>query len=123
MLYRLVPSLIKEKKVYIAESPLYEITAGKNTFFAYSDNEKTQILSKIKGKYKIQRSKGLGENQPEMMWETTMNPKTRRLILVTPDTVEKTQEKFELLLGENLKGRKEYIEEYGHLYIDLSDIS
>ncbi len=123
MLYRLVPSLIKEKKVYIAESPLYEITAGKNTFFAYSDNEKTQILSKIKGKYKIQRSKGLGENQPEMMWETTMNPKTRRLILVTPDTVEKTQEKFELLLGENLKGRKEFIEEYGHLYIDLSDIS
>ncbi len=123
MLYRLVPSLIKEKKVYIAESPLYEITAGKNTFFAYSDNEKIQILSKIKGKYKIQRSKGLGENQPEMMWETTMNPKTRRLILVTPDTVEKTQEKFELLLGENLKGRKEYIEEYGHLYIDLSDIS
>ena len=123
MLYRLVPSLIKEKKVYIAESPLYEITAGKNTFFAYSDNEKTQILSKIKGKYKIQRSKGLGENQPEMMWETTMNPKTRRLILVTPDTVEKTQEKFELLLGENLKGRKEYIEEYGHLYIDLTDIS
>ena len=123
MLYRLVPSLIKEKKVYIAESPLYEITAGKNTLFAYSDNEKTQILSKIKGKYKIQRSKGLGENQPEMMWETTMNPKTRRLILVTPDTVEKTQEKFELLLGENLKGRKEFIEEYGHLYIDLSDIS
>ena len=80
-------------------------------------------LYSIKGKYKIQRSKGLGENQPEMMWETTMNPKTRRLILVTPDTVEKTQEKFELLLGENLKGRKEFIEEYGHLYIDLSDIS
>lgn len=123
MLYRLVPTLIKEKKVYIAESPLYEITAGKNTYFAYSDNEKTQILSKIKGKYKIQRSKGLGENQPEMMWETTMNPKTRRLILVTPDTVENTQEKFELLLGENLKGRKEFIEEFGHLYIDLSDIS
>ncbi len=123
MLYRLVPTLIKEKKVYIAESPLYEITAGKNTYFAYSDSEKTQILSKIKGKYKIQRSKGLGENQPEMMWETTMNPKTRRLILVTPDTVENTQEKFELLLGENLKGRKEFIEEFGHLYIDLSDIS
>ena len=123
MLYRLVPTLIKEKKVYIAESPLYEITAGKNTYFAYSDSEKTQILSKIKGKYKIQRSKGLGENQPEMMWETTMNPKTRRLILVTPDTVENTQEKFELLLGENLKGRKKFIEEFGHLYIDLSDIS
>ena len=123
MFYKLVPSLISEKKVYIAESPLYEITTNKKTFFAYSENEKLKILTKLKSKYKIQRSKGLGENQPEMMWETTMNPETRRLILVTPDNIEETQKKFELLLGENLKGRKEFIEEFGHLYIDLSDIS
>ena len=107
MLYRLVPTLISEKKVYIAESPLYEITSGKDTYFAYTENEKTQILSKLKGKYTIQRSKGLGENQPEMMWETTMNPETRHLIMVTPDLAELTKQKFELLLGENLKGRKD----------------
>ncbi len=123
MLYRLVPTLISEKKVYIAESPLYEITSGKDTYFAYTENEKTQILSKLKGKYTIQRSKGLGENQPEMMWETTMNPETRRLIMVTPDLAELTKQKFELLLGENLKGRKEFIESDGYKYLDLADIS
>lgn len=123
MLYRLVPTLISERKVYIAESPLYEITAGKKTYFAYTESEKADFLSKIKGKYKIQRSKGLGENQPEMMWETTMNPESRRLIMVTPEDVKATQDKFELLLGENLKGRKEYIEEEGYRYIDFSDIS
>ena len=123
MLYRLVPTLIEEKKVYIAESPLYEIINGKNTYFAYSDSEKNNIVSKLKGKVKINRSKGLGENQPEMMWETTMNPETRRLILVTPDDVQRTQEIFELLLGENLAGRKEFIAEEGYKYLDLTDIS
>lgn len=123
MLYRLVPTLIHEKKVYIAESPLYEITNGKQTYFAYSDNEKSEILGKLKGKTKISRSKGLGENQPEMMWETTMNPETRRLVLVTPDDAKRTQEMFELLLGENLSGRKEFIAEEGHKYLELTDIS
>ena len=124
MLYRLVPTLIKEKKVFIAESPLYEITCGKDTYFAYSDSEKNSITAKLKNKkYKINRSKGLGENQPEMMWETTMNPETRRLILVSEDEAEKTQQKFELLLGENLKGRKEFIETEGYRYLDLSDLS
>jgi len=123
MLYRLVPTLIKEKKVFIAESPLFEINCGKETYFAYSDAEKSEIISKLKGKYTIQRSKGLGENQPDMMWETTMNPRTRRLIQVLPSDAEKTQEVFELLLGENLKGRKTHIEEDGYKYIDFSDIS
>ncbi len=123
MLYRLVPTLIKEKKVFIAESPLFEITSGKNTYFAYSEAEKTSIISKLKGKYTIQRSKGLGENQPEMMWETTMNPQTRRLIQVMPSDEDITQQVFELLLGENLKGRKEHIEQEGYKYIDFSDIS
>ncbi|AMJ40560.1 DNA gyrase/topoisomerase IV subunit B [Anaerotignum propionicum] len=123
MLYRLVPTLIYEKKVYIAESPLYEITNGKQTYFAYSDNEKAEILGKLKGKTKINRSKGLGENQPEMMWETTMNPETRRLVLVTPDDAKRTQEMFELLLGENLSGRKEFIAEEGYKYLELTDIS
>ena len=123
MLYRLVPTLIKEKKVFIAESPLFEITSGKNTYFAYSEAEKASIISKLKGKYTIQRSKGLGENQPEMMWETTMNPQTRRLIQVMPSDEEITQQVFELLLGENLKGRKEHIESEGYKYIDFSDMS
>jgi len=122
MLYRLAPSLIEKKKVYIAESPLYEITAGKETFFAYSDAEKNTVVSKLKGKCKIQRSKGLGENEPEMMWQTTMNPKTRKLVQVLPDDAKKTQEMFDTLLGDNLKGRKEFIEKFGHQYIDLGEI-
>lgn len=123
MLYRLTPTLIHAKKVFIAESPLYEIINGKNTYFAYSETEKGQILGKLKGKVKVNRSKGLGENQPEMMWETTMNPETRRLILVTPDEAERTQKMFELLLGENLSGRKEFIAEEGYKYLDMTDIS
>lgn len=122
MLYRLVPTLIEEKKVFIAESPLYEITAGKKTFFAYSEKEKVDIINKIDSKYHIQRSKGLGENEPEMMWQTTMNPKTRKLVQVLPEDVEKTKEMFEMLLGDNLKGRKEYIEQNGYKYIDLADV-
>ncbi|MCI5892275.1 MAG: toprim domain-containing protein [Clostridiales bacterium] len=123
MLYRLVPSLIDRGYVYIAESPLYEINSGKNTYFAFNEQEKTDILEKIgTKKYTIQRSKGLGENQPDMMWRTTMNPETRRLIKVMPDDVEKTKEVFDLLLGDNLSGRKEHIALDGHKYIDLTDV-
>ena len=124
MLYRLTPTLIKEGKVYIAESPLYEITAGKKTHFAYTEREKAEILKKAEAagvKCNIQRSKGLGENEPEMMWQTTMNPETRRLVQVIPADAQKTQEMFEMLLGDNLRGRKSFIEEFGHLYIDLSE--
>lgn len=123
MLYRLTPTLIEQKKVYIAESPLYEITSGKNTYFAYTEKEKTDILAKLKGKYHIQRSKGLGENEPDMMWQTTMNPATRRLIQVCPEDIEKTGLVFDMLLGDDLKGRKEHIELFGHKYIDLTELS
>jgi len=123
MLYRLVPSLIDFKKVFIAESPLYEISTSKKTYFAYSEKEKSIIINKIKGKYIIQRSKGLGENEPEMMWQTTMNPETRKLILVIPEDVQKTQAVFEMLLGDNLKARKKHIELNGYKYIDLTEIS
>ena len=123
MIYRLAPTLIEKGYVYIAESPLYEIGTKDKTYFAYDEKEKTEILAKLEGKkYTIQRSKGLGENQPEMMWETTMNPETRRLIKVMPSDIEKTQEVFELLLGDNLTGRKEYIAEHGHEYIDMLDV-
>jgi len=121
MLYRLMPTLIREKKVYIAESPLYEITSARKTYFAYSDKEKNDITAKLSGKVTIQRSKGLGENEPEMMWETTMNPETRKLIRVMPTDEEKTQEMFELFQGDNLRGRKSFIEEFGHKYIDLTE--
>ncbi len=124
MLYVLTPTLIEKGYVYIAESPLYEINEedGK-THFAYSEGEKRSILKKIKSKYHLQRSKGLGENEPEMMWETTMSPETRRLVQVTPDDAEETQKTFEMFLGDDLSARKQYIEEHGHKFIDLSDVS
>ncbi len=123
MLYRLTPTLIDKHRVYIAESPLYEITSGKNTYFAYTEKEKGEILAKISGKYHIQRSKGLGENEPEMMWQTTMNPETRRLIQVCPEDVKKTAAVFDMLLGDDLSGRKKHIEENGYKYIDLTELS
>lgn len=123
MLYRLVPTLITEGRVYIAESPLYEITHKGKTFFAFDEKEKAKILSGFNGKYSIQRSKGLGENEPEMMWETTMNPETRRLIKVMPDDVEKTERYFDILLGDNLDERKVFIEENGGKYLDLLDVT
>jgi DNA gyrase subunit B len=123
MLYRLVPTLIQEEKVYIAESPLYEITYKNKSYFAYSNKEKADITAKMNGKFSIQRSKGLGENQPEMMWQTTMNPESRRLIQVIPDDYKKTAEYFDLLLGDNLPGRKNFIEEHGYKYLEMIDIS
>lgn len=124
MFYRLMPTLIEEGFVYIAESPLYEITCKDKTYFAYTEKERADILDKLgEVKFTIQRSKGLGENQPDMMWETTMNPQTRRLIRVIPDDATLTQAKFELLLGDNLTGRKEHIAINGAKYIDLTDIS
>ncbi|MDR1703534.1 MAG: DNA topoisomerase [Clostridiales bacterium] len=122
MIYRLMPALISANKVFIAESPLYEITSGKNTLFAYTDKERDAAVKKLPGKVNIQRSKGLGENEPEMMWQTTMNPETRRLVQVLPDDVHRTQEMFEILLGDNLKGRKAFIEEHGHRYIDMTAV-
>ena len=124
MLYRLVPTLIQRGYVYIAESPLYEITCKEKTWFAYSDREKNDIVASLKGKkVDIQRSKGLGENDPDMMWLTTMNPETRRLIKVMPEDVERTAAVFDLLLGDNLQGRKDHIADNGYKYLELADIS
>ena len=124
MLYRLTPSLIQEGYVYIAESPLYEILTKDKTYFAYSERDKADILTQLEGKkYTINRSKGLGENEPEMMWLTTMNPDTRRLIRVMPEDAKRTSEQFDLLLGDNLAGRKSHIAENGYKYLDLADIS
>ena len=123
MLYVLTPTLIEEGKVYIAESPLFEITSKEGTFFAYDEKEKTEILNGIKSKPNIQRSKGLGENEPEMMWQTTMNPETRRLIKVMPEDAAKTKDVFEMLLGDNLQGRKDYIQAHGKEYYEFLDIS
>jgi len=126
MLYRLVPTLIKEGKIFIAESPLFEISCDNKIKFAYNENEKVEIMeefSNLNKKISIQRSKGLGENEPDMMWETTMNPETRRLIQVLPEDNKKTSDKFDLLLGDNLQGRKEHIKKNGHLYTDMLDVS
>ena len=128
MLYRLCPTLIREGYVYIAETPLFEITckekSGEKTWFAYSEREKADILKKLEGKkVNVQRSKGLGENDPEMMWMTTMSPETRRLIRVLPEDAEETARVFDLLLGDNLSGRKDYIAENGYKYLDMIDVS
>lgn len=124
MFYRLMPRLIDEGKVYIAESPLYEINSAGETYFAYTEKEKNEALAEIGDrKYTVQRSKGLGENDPEMMWETTMNPLTRRLIKVSSCDPVKTAEVFDLLLGDNLAGRKDIIARRGREFLELADIS
>lgn len=124
MLYRLTPTLIEKGYVYIAESPLFEITTKDKTYFAYNEKEKSDILNIIGNKkYTLQRSKGLGENEPEMMSLTTMNPETRRLIKVSPADIEATTAMFDMLLGDNLQGRKEYIAEFGSDYLEMADIS
>lgn len=124
MLFRLCPQLIDDGFVYIAESPLYEVSTKKKTYFAYTENEKSDILGRVAGeKYTIQRSKGLGENEAEMMWLTTMNPETRRLIRVCKEDLTRTQEVFELLLGDNLAGRKRFIQDFGADYLDQLDLS
>lgn len=122
MLYRLTPTLITAGKVFIAESPLYEINCKGKTYFAFDEKEKAMILAGLEGKYTIQRSKGLGENEPEMMWQTTMNPETRRLIQVMPDDAEKTAQYFDILLGDALAERKAFIEENGGKYLDMLDV-
>ena len=117
-------ALIREGYVYIAESPLYEIICRDRSFFAYSDREKSEILDRLGSeKLQINRSKGLGENDPEMMWLTTMNPETRRLIRVLPEDAEQMATMFDLLLGDNLEGRKKYIADYGYKYLDMLDVS
>lgn len=126
MLYRLTPTLIEEGFVYIAQSPLFEIITKDKTYFAYSEKEKTNIVQTLeeeKKKFLMNRSKGLGENEPDMMWLTTMCPETRRLIKVTPDEAEATSRMFDLLLGENLQGRKDFIAEFGADYIEQADVS
>ena len=124
MIYVLMPKLIEEGKVFIAETPLFEINCGKDTFFAYDERQKQDILKELEGKkYTIQRSKGLGENEPEMMSLTTMNPETRRLIKVNVEDKEKTLMMFDILLGDNLQARKDFIAENGHLYLDMTDVS
>ena len=124
MLFRLAPPLIERGRVYIAESPLYEITTKDKTYFAYTEQEKAHALAQIgDAKYSIQRSKGLGENEPDMMWLTTMSPDSRRLIKVLPTDAERTSAVFDLLLGDNLQGRKEHIAEHGAEYLDDLDVS
>ena len=124
MLYRLTPTLIQEGYVYIAESPLYEITCKEKTWFAYSDKERDEIVSSLAGrKFDVQRSKGLGENEPDMMWLTTMSPDTRRLIKVMPEDAQRTARIFEMFLGSDLQGRKDHIAETGYQYLELADIS
>lgn len=126
MIYRLTPTLIQKDFVYIAQSPLFEIKTKNKTYFAYNEQEKVNILSKLdktNEKYDINRSKGLGENEPDMMWLTTMCPQTRRLIKVTPEEAEKTSDMFNLMLGDNLQGRKDFISEFGANYISQADIS
>ncbi len=121
LFYTLTPTLIEQGKIFIAESPLYEIETKSKSYFAYNDHEKNAIVGRMKQDYKVHRSKGLGENDPDMLWKTTMCPETRRLVKVTPTDEESTRETFEVLLGDDAKNRKEFIEEFGMLYMDQID--
>lgn len=123
LIWRLAPTLIEVGKVYIAESPLYEINTRKQAYFAYSDKEKNVITGRLKEAYTIQRSKGLGENEPDMMWKTTMCPETRRLIQVMPEDADRTAKMFDVLLGDDLEGRKGFIASHGNIYLDMIDVS
>ena len=124
MIYRLMPKLIQAGKVYIAESPLYEVTCKGQTYFAYNEVEMDQIKAEIgDAPYTVQRSKGLGENEPDMMSLTTMHPSTRRLIRVTPENAESTSRMFDVLLGDNITDRKEYIADNGGKYMEMLDLS
>ena len=124
MFYRLTPTLIEQGKIFIAETPLFEIRTKSQTYYAYSEREKNDVLKDIEGeKYTILRSKGLGENEPDMMNLTTMNPATRRLIRVMPDEAEQTARMFDMLLGDDLDGRKDFIAKEGSNYIDMADVS
>ena len=123
LFYRLLPTLLAEHKVFIAETPLFEITTKDETFFAYDEFEKIEILKKLGHKrYTLQRSKGLGENDPKMMWQTTMNPETRRLISVSPADAAQTEIIFDTLLGDNLPARKQFITENGSKYMKDIDV-
>lgn len=123
LFYRLLPTLIRIGKIYIAESPLYELTCKDQTFFAYNEEEKAAYITQFgNAKYTIQRSKGLGENEPEMMWQTTMNPVTRRLIQVCQADAAATSRIFETLLGDDLEGRKSFIALHGSEYVKEADI-
>ncbi len=123
MFYRLLPTLIEKGKIFIAETPLYEITTKDDTYFAYDEKEKAEILKKIGDKkYTLQRSKGLGENEAQMMSRTTMKPQTRRLIAIKPSDAAATEEIFDVLLGNNLAGRKTFISEHAGEYMKDVDI-
>ena len=125
LFYELLPTLLEKGKVYIAESPLFEISTKEEIYFAYNEFEKADILKKLedqKIKYTLQRSKGLGENEPDMMWRTTMNPATRRLIAVTPTDEEATRNMFELMLGDNVARRRAFIAENGAKYVAMADV-
>ena len=121
MIYALTPTLIEKGYVYIAESPLFEVRTKDETFFAYTDKEKNELVERL-GKCSVHRSKGLGENDPDMMSVSTMNPATRRLIQVTPEDAEATEQMFDILLGDNLPARKDYIAENGGKYMEMLDV-
>lgn len=109
--YRYMRPLIEEGKLYIALPPLYKLDYGKKKFYAYSDEELNEIKRENTGKYSIQRYKGLGEMNPEQLWETTMNPDTRSLIRVNIDDASLAEKRVSVLMGDKVEPRKEWINE------------